>query len=464
MIACFPVYRTYITPDGVASDAGRKVIDRAIAMARRRNPAIERSVFDFLREVLLPPPNNAHPVDEEARREFVMKFQQCSGPITAKGVEDTAFYNYHRLIALNEVGGEPGVFGAALETFHAQNSARLAEFPHSMLATSTHDTKRSEDVRARIAALSELPREWAQTVKRWQTANRKYLRMVDGEVAPSPNEEYLLYQTLVGSWPLELLEGAPAEAAEQYPFDTYVQRIQAYMIKALHEAKVNSSWIDPNQAWDQAVTEFVAAILERKKNARFLTPFVPFVTRIAQLGAINSLTQLVLKSTAPGVPDFYQGNELWDFSLVDPDNRRPVDYEHRRRVLEGLGEQPAASELLGSWTDGRVKMFVTRTLLHLRRAQPSLFQNGSYEPVPVSGEFAGSVIAFQRVEGNSKLLVCVPRLSARIGFPPVGDLWRDTALQAGGTWKNVFTGAELQGEEMKVGNLLREFPVGVFTG
>lgn len=460
-IACFPVYRTYITPDGTASDIGRKVIDRAISLARRRNPSLERTVFSFLREVLLPSPNSAHPVDEAARTDFVMKFQQCSGPITAKGVEDTAFYRYNRLVALNEVGGDPGTFGASVESFHAQNAARLAELPHTLVATSTHDTKRSEDVRMRMAAITELPKEWAQHVKRWQTANRKHLRTVEGEPAPSPLEEYLIYQTLIGSWPLELLETASPEASENYPYQQYIERLQAYMVKAMHEAKQNSSWIEPNQAWDQGVQEFIAAILDRSKNARFLSTFVPIATRLAQLGAINSLAQLVLKCTVPGVPDIYQGNELWDLSLVDPDNRRPVDYEHRARLLAGLGEQPNPEELMAHWADSRIKLFVTRTLLHLRRAHAELFGNGSYAAVEASGEFAANVIAFQREHEGRRIAVIVPRLSARIGFPPLGDLWKDTELKLSGRWRNVFTGDGLEGEQLRMAEVLRRFPVAV---
>jgi (1->4)-alpha-D-glucan 1-alpha-D-glucosylmutase len=464
VIACFPVYRTYITPDGSATEVGRRVIDRAISLARRRNPSLERTVFSFLREVLLPTPNSPHQVDEQARCEFVMKFQQCSGPITAKGVEDTAFYRYHRLIALNEVGGDPGLFGTSVESFHAQNAARRAEFPHTMVATSTHDTKRSEDVRMRIAAISELPKEWAQHVKRWQTANRKHLRTVDGEPAPSPLEEYLIYQTLIGSWPLELLEDASPETFEDYPYQQYIERLQGYLVKALHEAKQNSSWIEPNQAWDQGVQEFIAAILDRAKNARFLNTFVPIATRLAQLGAINSLAELVLKGTVPGVPDIYQGNEIWDLSLVDPDNRRPVDYEHRARLLAGLGDQPNPEELMAAWADGRIKLFVTRALLHFRRANPGLFGNGSYTPLEATGEFGSCVIAFQRQHENQRLAVVVPRLTARIGFPPLGDLWKDTALKLAGRWRNLFTGDTVEGESLPLADVLRRFPVAVLVG
>ncbi len=462
-IACFPVYRTYLTPDAPPSDDDRRVIGRAIEAARRRNPAIERSIFDFLREVLLPVPENPHAVEETERVRFVLKLQQCSGPIAAKGVEDTAFYIFNRLIALNEVGGEPGHFGASVETFHAQNLARLAEFPHSMLATSTHDTKRSEDVRARCAALSEIPLEWSRLVRRWQVLNRKHKTAVADTAAPDSNEEYLLYQTLLGCWPLEFLDGDALWEASDDDWQRFVARIQAYMEKAIREAKVNSSWIDPTQAWDEALRRFIAAILDRKKKNLFLPSFAPLAAQVARLGAVNSLAQLVLKMTVPGAPDFYQGNELWDFSLVDPDNRRPVDYAHRRRLLADLGDRPSPVELLENWKDGRIKLFLTQRLLRFRRENADLFERGDYTPLPVRGEHAGSVLAFRRTLEGRRLLILVPRLSARIGFPPLGDRWGNTAVEVEGGWRNLFTGEELSGDTLPLAHALRDLPVAVLV-
>ncbi|MES2571797.1 MAG: malto-oligosyltrehalose synthase, partial [Verrucomicrobiota bacterium] len=273
VIACFPVYRTYLTPDGKIAEEDRHIIFRALSLARRRNPGIERTIFDFLRDVLMPPEPNPHPVDELGRLDFVMKFQQCTGPITAKGIEDTAFYIYNRLVALNEVGGEPHVFGETVDAFHRQNIERFSMFPHSLVATSTHDTKRSEDVRARIAALSEMPQEWMEALQRWQSANREHPVEIDGEIAPDSNEEYLLYQTLLGSWPL-----APMSEEER---KDYISRIQEYMTKALHEAKVNSSWTEPNTAWDQAVSGFVQKILTPGPGNAFLGDFETMAHRIA---------------------------------------------------------------------------------------------------------------------------------------------------------------------------------------
>ena len=457
VIACFPVYRTYLEPGVPPSEEDIQIIQRAIRTARRRNPAIERTVFEFVRDVLLPPADNPHPVDEEARMRFVLKFQQCTGPITAKGVEDTAFYVFNRLVALNEVGGEPGIFGATVAKFHEQNLARANEFPGCLLASSTHDTKRSEDVRARIAALSEMPEEWGQIVRRWQVLNRRHRRDIDGQLAPDPNEEYLLYQTLVGSWPL-----APMSRDER---ENYVERIQAYMIKALHEAKVNSSWIEPNEPWDSAVSAFVKDILSLRGATRFQKSFQPFAEQIAAIGAINSLSQTVLKLTCPGVPDIYQGNETWDFSLVDPDNRRPVDYQRRREMLADIaGAEPRA--LLDEWRDGRIKLFITRKLLHFRRENPELFKSGKYSSLNLEGEHANSGIAFHRVHGERDLVVVVPRLSSHVGTPPIGDAWQSTKLsfESKLTWRDLFTGRTLKaGATPLLADILREFPVAVLV-
>ena len=255
----------------------------------------------------------------DARWDFVLKFQQVSGPVTAKAIEDTAFYIYNRLVSLNEVGGEPDKFGVSPAQFHERQAKRLREWPHSLLATSTHDTKRSEDVRARINVLSEMPKEWRTAVRRWARYNRKHKRRVDGQPAPDANEEYLLYQTLLGVWPF----GSEMDAQE---YSNLVERVQAYMGKALNEAKVHTSWANTNEAYLGAVSDFVASILRRSDDNRFLEDFLSLQKRIARYGAFNSLSQVLLKITSPGVPDIYQGTELWDFSLVDPDNRRPVDF------------------------------------------------------------------------------------------------------------------------------------------
>ena len=457
VVACFPVYRSYLDPSEPADESDARVVNKAIGLARRRNPALERTVFEFLREVLLPPKENPHPVAEDLRRAFVLKFQQCTGPIAAKGVEDTAFYVFNRLTALNEVGGEPAAPGLNVEAFHRQNTARLAEFPHSMLATSTHDTKRSEDVRARLAALSEIPVEWSRAAQRWQMMNRKHRHESDGESAPDANEEYLLYQTLLGAWPLEgLHDGNRAE---------FTERIQDYMAKALHEAKVNSSWMEPNAAWDEAMRDFIAAILNSAPRNRFPQSIAPFADRLAHLGAMNSLAQTVLKLTCPGVPDFYQGSELWDFSLVDPDNRRPVDYALRQQRIENL-VSVSPRELLENWRDGRIKMFATHRLLALRREHAAVFASGTYTAVPADGSFAENVIAFERRHGDAAVLVIVPRHTGALGFPPLAGVWNDTRIafpNAAARWRDTFTRREHTSEILRLSDVLADLPFTVLV-
>jgi (1->4)-alpha-D-glucan 1-alpha-D-glucosylmutase len=455
LIACFPVYRTYLDPSQAADESDVRVIARAVGLARRRNRAVERSVFEFLRDVLLPPKENAHPVDEELRRTFVLKFQQCTGPIAAKGVEDTAFYVFNRFVALNEVGGEPAATGSGIEAFHRQNVARGRDFPHSMLATSTHDTKRSEDVRARLAALSELAEPFSRAARRWRTMNRKHHREIEGEAAPDANEEYLLYQTLLGAWPLEGLN-------DENRAD-FIERIKAYMGKAVREAKVNSSWLEPNAAWESALTDFIGQLLAPGPKNRFVPAIAPLAERVAELGAVNSLVQTVLKLTCPGVPDFYQGSELWDFSLVDPDNRRPVDYARRRETLEAIANASPGS-LLENWRDGRIKMWVIHRLLTLRRDKGALFASGAYTGLGASGGHADKVIAFERREGAGAVLVVVPRHTAGVGFPPVGGVWADTAVASSdedSRWRDVFTGREFSGGRLAVSELFGELPCAV---
>jgi (1->4)-alpha-D-glucan 1-alpha-D-glucosylmutase len=455
VIACFPVYRTYLDPAQPPEDRDARVISRAIALARRRNPSMERTVFGFVRDVLLPSAENAHPVDESLRRAFVLKFQQCTGPITAKGVEDTAFYVFNRLVALNEVGGEPNSSGASMESFHRQNAARLAELPYSLLATSTHDTKRSEDVRARLAGLSELPDEWSRAARRWHTMNRKHRREIEGEMAPDANEEFLIYQTLLGAWPLEGLTDENRAG--------FIARIQAYMVKALHEAKVNSSWLEPNAAWDGAVCDFIAALLAPDVRNRFPDSLAPLAGRFAQLGMVNSLAQTVLKLTCPGVPDLYQGSELWDFSLVDPDNRRPVNYKLRQEQFASL-DHASPEDLLQNWCDGRIKMFVIARLLQLRRTHPDLFAAGTYTPLVATGALAESVVAFERRHSSNAVLILVPRLTAALGFPPLGELWRDTRVAlptSGAHWRDLLTGNRVSGEALSVAELFATLPLAV---
>ena len=447
-IACFPVYRTYLEPGKPVSEEDRAVIERAVAAAKRRNPAIEESVFNFLRDLLLFRfPENLDEEQRAAHAEFVLKFQQFTGPITAKGLEDTVFYIYNRLAALNEVGGEPQVFGLKVEAFHQRNLRRQRDWPASLLATSTHDSKRSEDVRARMLAISEIPPLWGRSLQKWRTTNRRFKKQIDDAEAPDAGEEYLLYQTLLGTWPVDL-DGAPVPSVGP----KFIARIQRYMAKALKEAKLNTSWIQPNENWDDAMQEFVARILEAGPRNKFLPVFLPVAAEIARLGAINSLAQTVIKLTAPGVPDIYQGTEIWDDSLVDPDNRRPIDYARRREMLTQIENVPA-NELMQCWPDGRIKMRLTQRLLHLRRENPELFREGIYEPINFGGAFADCAIGFVRRHRDRAIIVIVPRLSSRVGFPPIGDRWQDThvVLPAGmSNLRDVFSDRKVRVENSQL--------------
>jgi (1->4)-alpha-D-glucan 1-alpha-D-glucosylmutase len=443
-IACFPVYRTYVAPGQTVSDEDRAIIERAVIAAKRRNPALEESVFNFLRDILLFRfPENLDGEAREAHAHFVLKFQQSTGPIMAKGLEDTAFYIYNRLAALNEVGGEPQHFGIALDEFHERNLERQRDWPATLLATSTHDTKRSEDVRARMLAISEVPQLWRSALQRWRVINRRWKRNLDDAAAPDANEEYLFYQTLLGTWPIDTAgQAEPAVGSE------YIERIQAYMAKALKEAKMNTSWIQPNEQWDSAMNDFVAQVLNSSPKNKFVPSFLPVAEEIARLGAINSLSQVALKLTAPGVPDIYQGSEIWNFSLVDPDNRRPVDYQQRRALLDS-SETASPEELLQQWPDGRIKLFLTQRLLRFRRDHPALLKQGQYLPLTVSGSLADCCVAFAREHEGKWIAVITPRLSSRVGFPPIGEKWQDTAVELPAALsregaRELFTGRELR--------------------
>ena len=483
VIAAFPVYRTYVEHGHSPNAEDRSVVNRAVALAKRQNPGVESSIFDFVRDILLFRFRaDLDPAGVFEHEHFVMKFQQTAGPVMAKGLEDTAFYIYNRLVALNEVGGEPQHFGISPAEFHATNTHNAKRWPHTMLASSTHDTKRSEDTRARIVALSELPEEWQASLAIWRELNAKHKTHLEGETsqAPDPNEEYLLYQILLGTWPVgakgkdpKPTDGAPstrsqfrALSAEEHA--EYVTRIQEYMTKAIKEAKVNSSWIQPNEAWDKGVRDFIAALLARGEDNAFVAAFEPLAERVAQLGALNSLIQTALKLTVPGVPDMYQGNETWDFSLVDPDNRRPVDYVQRAAGLAAL-EGASAPELLAHWPDGRVKLFVIHTILRFRQDHPDLFRDGSYRPLKVSGKYAENVVAFLREHDDHAVVVIVPRLTSKLGeCPPVGTCWDQTAvaLDDGGTaWRELFTGRKIQGEDgtLRLSAVLADFPLAVLV-
>lgn len=481
IIACFPVYRSYTDDDGV-QPRDRHYIEAAVAQASQRNPAISTSLFDFVRDMLLLNyPNSATEADRAEQRRFVGKFQQVTGPVMAKGLEDTAFYVYNRLLSLNEVGGDPGQFGTPHEAFHLHNLERQKNWPYALSTTSTHDTKRSEDVRARLNVLSELPREWWKCLVRWRRFNKKYRTQLREALAPEANDEYLLYQTLLGAWPVE-----PCSDAE---YTTFIQRVQQYMQKATHEAKVHTSWINPNPAYDEAVPRFIARILDRQKNRRFLDDFRAFQRRISHYGFFNSLSQTLLKIASPGLPDIYQGTELWDLSLVDPDNRRPVDYELRQRLLRELQDQveragpqlPAlARQLTQSMEDGRIKLHVTRRALRCRRDHPGLFTAGEYLIAEADGSQEEHMFGFVRRHDRHWAAAVVPRLLTRVtpqaGDLPLGeDVWGDTVLLVPGIGtgqrcRNVFTNEVLTTTEwhgqgsLRLAEVFANFPVALLLG
>lgn len=476
VIACFPVYRTYVTRAEM-TEQDRQFVNHAVMQARRRSPAVDVSVFHFVRSVLLLEDLEDRPAGlRETFVDFVRKLQQYTSPVMAKGFEDTSFYVYNRFVALNEVGGDPRRFGLSVEDFHRANAERRAHWPHGMLCTSSHDTKRSEDVRARLTVLSEIPGEWRGHVLRWARLNRDKKREVNGELAPDGNDEYLLYQTLLGAWPLE-----PTDRVRSEEFQG---RIEAYLFKAVREAKRHTSWINPNEEYEAALAGFVRALLAEGTRNRFLADFVPFARKIARISLFNSLSQMLLKLTAPGVPDIYQGTELWDFSLVDPDNRRPVNYARRLEHLTQLEVFDAlpgpeltgrVQGLLESAEDGRAKLHLIRRILQQRRAQEALFRDGSYEPLAVVGDRAAHLCAFLRRHGDEAMLTAAGRWFARLPSAgeaaPLGEaIWgSDTwiTLPPQSPWReaeNVLTGERLEvlsrnGEQVfSVATLFAHFP------
>ncbi len=478
VVACFPVYRTYVNSSSV-SDTDVRYIDSAITSAKWRSPAADTSIFDFIGQVLLTSiATRQDPAYQNAVTIFAMKFQQFTGPVMAKGLEDTAFYRYNRLVSLNDVGSDLHRFGTTMPEFHRANQERFRSWPHTMLATSTHDSKRSEDVRARINVLSEISGEWRLRVREWKRVNRNHRRVVNNRPAPSPNDEYLLYQTLVGAWPSGPL-------SDEDDWKNFCERIENYMLKAIREAKQNTSWINRNTEYETAVSSFVKTLLTPSAQNRFLSDFVPFQHRVARIGLWNSLAQTLLKLTCPGVPDIYQGNELLDFSLVDPDNRRPVDYTRRQQMLQSIrksGSHPArltVNPLVASPEDGRLKLFLIWRTLCLRQQQPDLFQEGEYIPLAVEGAKADHVVAFARKSKTAMVLVVVPRLVAGLlngidGAPIGPHVWEDTSVLLPFTndsekYCNALTGEVLSPRHIDgrarvdVSKLLADFPAWIAT-
>ncbi len=485
LLVRFPVYRTYFTREnhGESSSPARKTdhsyFMAAAELAVLHRPGLRREI-DFIRKMFLgefaaeaPSPGAG---DAALIQEAVQRFQQLTAPLMAKGFEDTALYVYNRLISLNSVGGDPSRFGIARNRFHDFIEKRAFRWPHAMNGTATHDGKRGEDIRARINVLSEIPDEWEKQLEAWHGINRDQKPELEGggraRQAPNKNEEYLLYQTLLGAWESE--DGAPSP--------DFLDRMKAYMVKAAREAKVNTAWLTTDESYEEALSEFVERILDPSPDNRFLESFHPFQQKIAYYGFFNTLSQTLIKIAAPGAPDFYQGTELLDLNLVDPDNRRPVDFDHRLRLLDRIlaevetaGEAPLRfiSSFLETPRDGRAKLFLIARALKARNDRPTLFQNGDYLPLDVEGSLSRHIIAFARRLGGEWCMVVAPRfltaLVSETEMPLGPSVWGDTAIRLPedrpAMWTNVLTGEEISGESrLSVGDILRHFSVGLLAG
>jgi (1->4)-alpha-D-glucan 1-alpha-D-glucosylmutase len=446
----FPIYRTYLTSAGPTGH-DRALILQTIEKARADWFAADEGIFEFLRDALtmdlIKPGRPAHSAPRVRR--FALKVQQFTGPVMAKSLEDTAFYRYHRLLALNEVGGDPSARALSVDAFHEAMKIRAEEWPHGMTATATHDTKRGEDARARLMALAELPGEWTSAVARWKILNAPHL-VIKGEMrAPSATFEYMLYQALLGAWP----------SGERD--DSFRERMQAYALKAAREGKQETSWLNPNQAYEAGLRTFIDRILDRSTSAEFLSSLETLARRVSLLGALNSLSQITLKATIPGVPDFYQGTEFWDLSLVDPDNRRPVDFKARASVLAAM-DAPDWETLVQNWSNGHLKLAWTRSLLKLRTELADVFADGDYEPLQVRGRHRDHIIAFARRRGRDAVITAVAKSFAV--FSEGGRVWPhaeafDAALDVSGYSVEGF--AEADATELRLSELFRHLPAAV---
>lgn len=472
--ACLPVYRTYYRANAVLSDEDRIALERALSDAQRRSSeTIAPLVFAFLRKVL---GAELSLRDSEARKawtSFITRWQQFTGAVMAKGLEDTALFAHHSLISINEVGNDPfheqiGFESAAFHEFNRDTSCRCS---HTMNATSTHDTKWSEDVRARINALSEMPREWGKYLRRWSRMNKRHKTMANGKLVPTPNEEVLFYQAMLGIWPLE-----PPGRIDRRSLQS---RLEEFLIKAAREAKTDTGWFTPNEKHESALRKFVSSVLAAPFGGAFFLDFRGLHRELAFLGACNSCSQVILKTTAPGVPDFYQGNEIWNLCLTDPDNRQAVDFRNRMTMLDKIrvkseqGDAAWFSDLLDNWIDGRLKLYLTACLLNFRRSHQGLFAQSSYLPLAVRGAHERSVFAFARACEHEWLMVVVTRLLRRVassGDFPLGAKWGATAIEMlpsmPAEWQNILTGERISlrnEEEARVSLLLNHFPCAVLV-
>jgi (1->4)-alpha-D-glucan 1-alpha-D-glucosylmutase len=457
----FPIYRTYTNADGLL-EGDRAYIQTVIETAKEHNPLLLNEL-NFIEKILLLEYEGAlSSTEKEQWLYLVMRIQQYTGPLMAKGVEDTALYVYNRLLSLNEVGGNPERFGISAIEFHEFNQKRQADWASAMNATSTHDTKRGEDVRSRINVLSEIPTEWQVQVQTWSELNASHKTRIKSAVFPDRNDEYAFYQTLVGAYPFAAAE-----------IEQFSERVKAYVLKSIREAKVHTTWLRPNSTYETALTDFVDAVLDPAAANPFLEVFLPFQRRIAHYGVFNSLSQTLIKIVSPGIPDFYQGSELWDLSLVDPDNRRSVNFEQRQSYLKEiqakLGNRPSLiAELLDTKADGRIKLFLIHQVLKARAAYVNLFQQGAYLPLQASGKFAEHVIAFAKQQGNQTAIAIAPRFLTHLiqsnDYPLGHQVWEDTSLNlpsnSSSTWQDIITGQTLQTHRtLPLSNALEQFPV-----
>jgi (1->4)-alpha-D-glucan 1-alpha-D-glucosylmutase len=474
VLTFFPVYRSYISHERFGAE-DRSRMQETLSRAKEVNPGLILELSFIGKFLML---ENGDQLSEQEKSQwidFIMRLQQLTGPLMAKGFEDTTLYIYNRFLSLNEVGGDPSRFGLGPKAFHEFNLRRAQAWPHSLNATSTHDTKRGEDVRARLNVLSELPDEWERHVFAWGEMNRPYKRLVRGREVPDRNDEYFLYQSLVGALPL---------AEEEHA--AFIERIKNYTIKAVREAKVHTGWLKPDTDYEDTFLGFIEKILEPSKNNVFVGELRQWTRKIARFGALNSLSQTLLKVTCPGIPDLYQGTELWDLHFVDPDNRQAVDFELREKFLAEIKKREKESlkslllDLLTHWEDGRIKLFLIYKALNFRRRHTELFQTGNYVPLAVSGAAASRVCAFARRDGALWSVIAVPLFPTGVfaaDNAPLGrqGTWEDTALElpadSPAAWSHVFTGETLPAHKTAAGKkylylryLLLDFPVALLEG
>ena len=462
IMVLFPIYRSYIGRSG-ASRVDQECIRQIIAQARINIPNFRNELAFIERFMRLDFDEHMAAEDKDQWLHFMMRLQQFTGPLMAKGVEDTVFYVYNRLLSLNEVGAGPLQFGIDLDEFHAFNQHRVGCWPHAMNASATHDTKRGEDVRARLNVLSEMPAEWERQLRQWHAINLERKTPIGERLAPETDDEYLLYQTLLGAYPFDLAE---------YP--AFIERVKAYLIKAIREAKIHTNWLEPDSRYENALIAFAERVMEPGKDNPFLQAFLPFQRRIQHYGILNSLSQTLLTLTTPGLPDFYQGTELWDLSLVDPDNRRPVNFERRGALLQALQSRAndnilqLIAELLAAPEDGQIKLFLIFRALRARQTAADLFQHGAYQKLTVIGSLKSHVVAFARTLGEQQALVVVPRFPNSLvkdGEYPLGEaVWHETrVLPPVGSrlrWYDALSGQTVQGEEaLWLREVFQHFPV-----